>query len=138
MGIIDSLNDTSNKAVDVGETYYKKTQEYYRLKVFQQLTMTTGMLLKIAVIGGLAFLALIFLTVAGILFLGNKLEDVVPAVGLVSLPDDPAVADDHGLGNAVVADQRFQVIQRLFELGGIDALRFGGGGFPGLAGENAR
>lgn len=79
MGIIDSLNETSNKAIDVGEVYYKKTQEYYRLKVFQQLTMTTGMLLKIAVIGGLAFLALIFLTVAGIIYLGNILESMVGA-----------------------------------------------------------
>tara|TARA_R110002074_G_scaffold197610_14_gene365006 strand:- start:7319 stop:7666 length:348 start_codon:yes stop_codon:yes gene_type:complete len=79
MGIIDSLNETSNKAIDVGEVYYKKTQEYYRLKVFQQLTMTTGMLLKIAVIGGLGFLALIFLTVAGIIYLGNILESIVSA-----------------------------------------------------------
>jgi len=79
MGIIDSLNDTSNKAIDVGEIYYKKTQEYYRLKVFQQLTMTTGMLLKIAVIGGLGFLALIFLTVAGIIYLGNILQSMVVA-----------------------------------------------------------
>jgi hypothetical protein len=79
MGIIDSLNDTSNKAIDVGEVYYKKTQEYYKLKVFQQLTMTTGMLLKMAVIGGLGFLALIFLTVAGIIYLGNILESMVIA-----------------------------------------------------------
>tara|TARA_R110001592_G_scaffold148615_3_gene373660 strand:+ start:729 stop:1076 length:348 start_codon:yes stop_codon:yes gene_type:complete len=79
MGIIDSLNETSNKAIDVGEVYYKKTQEYYRLKVFQQLTMTTGMLLKIAVIGGLGFLALMFLTVAGIIYLGNILNSMVGA-----------------------------------------------------------
>ena len=79
MGVIDSLNETSNKAIDVGEVYYKKTQEYYRLKVFQQLTMTTGMLLKIAVIGGLGFLALIFLTVAGIIYLGNILGSIVSA-----------------------------------------------------------
>lgn len=79
MGVIDSLNETSNKAIDVGEVYYKKTQEYYRLKVFQQLTMTTGMLLKIAVIGGLGFLALIFLTVAGIIYLGNILNSMVGA-----------------------------------------------------------
>ncbi|SHJ54990.1 hypothetical protein SAMN04488007_0685 [Maribacter aquivivus] len=79
MGIIDSLNETSNKAIDVGEVYYKKTQEYYRLKVFQQLTMTTGMLLKMAVIGGLAFLALIFITVAGVVFLANVLESMVGA-----------------------------------------------------------
>lgn len=79
MGIIDSLNETSNKAIDVGEVYYKKTQEYYKLKVFQQITMTTGMLLKIAVLGGLGFLALIFLTVAGIIYLGNILESMVSA-----------------------------------------------------------
>ncbi|WP_324024836.1 phage holin family protein [Maribacter sp. BPC-D8] len=79
MGVIDSLNETSNKAIDVGEVYYKKTQEYYRLKVFQQLTMTTGMLLKMAVIGGLAFLALIFITVAGVVFLANVLESMVGA-----------------------------------------------------------
>ncbi len=79
MGIIDSLNETSNKAIDVGEVYYKKTQEYYRLKVFQQLTMPLGMLLKIAVIGGLGFLALIFLTVAGVIYLGNMLESMVMA-----------------------------------------------------------
>ena len=79
MGIFDSLNETSNKAIDVGEVYYKKTQEYYRLKVFQQLTMTTGMLLKMAVIGGLGFLALIFLTVGGIIYLGNILESMVGA-----------------------------------------------------------
>ena len=79
MGVIDSLNETSNKAIDVGEVYYKKTQEYYRLKVFQQLTMTTGMLLKMAVIGGLGFLALIFLTVAGIIYLGNILNSMVGA-----------------------------------------------------------
>jgi hypothetical protein len=79
MGVIDSLNETSNKAIDVGEVYYKKTQEYYRLKVFQQLTMTTGMLLKMVVIGGLGFLALIFLTVAGIIYLGNVLNSMVSA-----------------------------------------------------------
>ncbi|WP_027065595.1 MULTISPECIES: phage holin family protein [Maribacter] len=79
MGVIDSLNETSNKAIDVGEVYYKKTQEYYRLKVFQQLTMTTGMLLKMAVIGGLAFLALIFITVAGVVFLANILNSMVGA-----------------------------------------------------------
>jgi hypothetical protein len=79
MGVIESLNETSNKAIDVGEVYYKKTQEYYRLKVFQQLTMTTGMLLKMAVIGGLAFLALIFITVAGVVFLANILESMVGA-----------------------------------------------------------
>ncbi|WP_036150679.1 phage holin family protein [Maribacter forsetii] len=79
MGIIDSLNETSDKAIDVGEVYYKKTQEYYRLKVFQQLTMTTGMLLKTAVFGGLGFMALVFITVAGVVYLAKVIDSMVGA-----------------------------------------------------------
>lgn len=85
MGVIDSLNETSNKAVDVGEQYYRKTQEYYTLKVFQQISMTTGMLFKIAIIGGMGFLCLIFFSIAGIIFLGNLLESMVQSCLIAGL-----------------------------------------------------
>lgn len=77
MGVFDSLNNTSNKAVDVGEELYQKTQEYYKLKVFHQLASTTGMFCKMAIIGSLAFLGLLFLTVAGIIYLGELLGGLV-------------------------------------------------------------
>ena len=46
MSVLESLNETSNKAVNLGEEYLTKTQEYYELKVFQQLTATVVMFCK--------------------------------------------------------------------------------------------
>ena len=84
MSVFESLNDTSNKAVDVGEQYYRKTQEYYKLKVFQQLTMTIGMLCKAAAIGSLLLLGVIVLAVAGILALGAVLGNMVYACLIIA------------------------------------------------------
>ncbi|WP_282163202.1 hypothetical protein [Ulvibacterium marinum] len=77
MGIFESLNQTSDKALDVGEQYFKKTQEYYKLKVFQQLVTTTGMFCKIVLIGSFLFLGLILTAVAGTLALGEFIGNIV-------------------------------------------------------------
>ncbi len=75
MSIIQSLNETSEKAVDTGEVYLKKTQEYYKLKVFQQLTLTVSMLCKIAIIGVLLFLGFIFFIVSGTIALAEVIDN---------------------------------------------------------------
>ncbi|RKN75134.1 hypothetical protein [Ulvibacterium marinum] len=85
MSVFESLNDTSNKAVDVGEQYYKKTQEYYKLKIFQQLAMVMGRFCKIALIGGLFFISLIIMAVAGILALGRLMENTILACLVIGL-----------------------------------------------------
>lgn len=85
MGVFDSLNQTSHKAVDIGEQYIQKSQEYYKLKVFQQLTTTIGMFCKIAIIGSLAILGLILLIVAGTLALGNVMGSMVHACLIIAL-----------------------------------------------------
>ncbi len=88
MSVFESLNQTSDRAIDVGEQYYKKTQEYYKLKVFQQLVMVMGRFCKIAFIGGLFFISLIIMAVAGILALGRLMENTILAclvIGLVFL-----------------------------------------------------
>ena len=77
MSIFESLNQTSDKALDVGKQYYEKTQEYYKLKVFQQLATTTGMFCKIVLIGSFLFLGLIFTAVAGTLALGEFIGNMV-------------------------------------------------------------
>ncbi|RRQ50641.1 hypothetical protein DZC72_08950 [Maribacter algicola] len=77
MGVFESLNNTSNKAVDISEQYYKKTQEYYKLKVFHQLALTTGMFCKMAILGSLAFLGILFLTVGGTIYLGEVLGSII-------------------------------------------------------------
>lgn len=84
MGVFESLNNTSNKAVDLSEQYYKKTQEYYKLKVFHQLAMTTGMFCKMAILGSLAFLGILFLTVSGMLYLGDVLGSMTYSCLLVA------------------------------------------------------
>lgn len=84
MGVFESLNDTSNKAVDLSEQLYTKTQEYYKLKVFHQLASTTGMFCKMAILGSLAFLGILFLTVGGTLYLGNVLGSMIYSCLLVA------------------------------------------------------
>lgn len=85
MSVFESLNQTSNKAIEVGEQYYQKTQEYYKLKVFQQMAMVMGRFCKIAIIGGLFFLCLTILVVAGILALGALLGNMIHACLLTGL-----------------------------------------------------
>ncbi len=83
MGVFDALNETSNKAVDVGEEFYKKSRAFYKLKIFQQLSMTTGMLCKMVLIGSLALLGFVFFTVALTMYLGELLESNILACLLV-------------------------------------------------------
>ncbi|UCD61110.1 MAG: hypothetical protein JSV59_00600 [Flavobacteriaceae bacterium] len=79
MSILESLNQTSNKAINLGEEYISKTQEYYELKVFQQLTATTSMFCKAAILGSLGFLVIILLIVAGTLALNNLVGNMIYA-----------------------------------------------------------
>ena len=79
--IFESINSTSDKAVDVGEKYLKDTQEYYKLKIFQQLTISISMMAKVLAIGGILFIGLIFLSIAGAVAIGQWLDN--PALGWV-------------------------------------------------------
>ncbi|MFX0556499.1 hypothetical protein ACOCEA_06855 [Maribacter sp. CXY002] len=85
MSIIQSLNETSNKAVDAGEQFYTKTQQYYKLKVFHQIATTTGMFCKMAILGSLAFLGLLFFTVAGTIYLSELLGSTILACLLIGI-----------------------------------------------------
>ncbi len=79
MSVLESLDKTSNKAVNLGDEYLTKTQEYYELKVFQQLAATTALFCKAAILGSLGFLIIILLIVAGTLALGNLIGNMVNA-----------------------------------------------------------
>ncbi|AXT53071.1 hypothetical protein D1818_20405 [Aquimarina sp. BL5] len=84
MGVINALNETSNKAFDSGEKYVKASQEYYKLKAFQQLARAFSFLSKLAIIGGLLFLGLIFLTVSGAIWLGQLIGSTALACLIVA------------------------------------------------------
>ena len=74
--IFESISNTSDKAGDIGAKYLKDTQEYYKLKIFQQLTLSIGMVAKALVIGGLLFIGLIFMSVSLALAIGNYFGNV--------------------------------------------------------------
>lgn len=81
MNIFESVNETTGKMSDAGETYVKKTQEYYKLKVFQQLTVSISLVAKGLIIGGLLFIGLFFLALAAAVAIGEWLNNI--ALGYV-------------------------------------------------------
>ncbi|WP_298532541.1 hypothetical protein [uncultured Algibacter sp.] len=64
MGVIDSINETNRKAAEVGEKFLNKSYDYYKLKIFQQITISVSMVFKIFAIGGIIFIGLTFLSIA--------------------------------------------------------------------------
>lgn len=81
MSVFDSINETSNNAIDAGEKYLKSSQEYYKLKIFQQLSVSISLVFKAVIIGGLCIVGLTFLAIALAFFIGALLEDY--ALGFV-------------------------------------------------------
>ncbi len=73
MNVFESINNTSNKATDIGERYFDKTREYVKLKIFQQVSYTVSMVGKALIIGAVLFIGLIFLAVALAIYLGHLL-----------------------------------------------------------------
>jgi hypothetical protein len=71
MNLFESINDTSGKVLDAGETYVKKSQEYFKLKVFQQISVSITFLAKALIIGSLLFIGLFFIAFASALALGD-------------------------------------------------------------------
>lgn len=77
--IFESINNTSDKAAEVGEKYLRDSHDYYKLKIFQQLTVSVSMIAKALLIGGLLFIGLIFISIAAALALGDLIGNI--AVG---------------------------------------------------------
>ncbi len=75
MSVLDSVKLASKKATESGEDYIDATQDYIELKVFQQLSFSFALLAKILLIGGLCFMGLILVIVAGVLAWGDYLEN---------------------------------------------------------------
>ncbi len=76
MGLFESINETSGKMTDAGETYVKKSQEYLKLKVFQQISVSISFVTKALVIGSLLLVALFFMSFALALAIGEWLDNL--------------------------------------------------------------
>ena len=74
MSILEDINNTTDKASEIGERYIKTSHQYFKLKIFQQLTLTFSMLTKALIIGGLALIGIVFMSVALAIKLGKVLD----------------------------------------------------------------
>jgi hypothetical protein len=74
MGLINAIKETNEKAAEVGEKYLESSLKYYKLKFFKQLSVSATTALKIAIIGGLALLFLIFGAIALALHIGDSIN----------------------------------------------------------------
>lgn len=85
MSLFESLNDTSNDAIDRGERYLKVSRDYFKLKLFQQISLTVNNFILILLIGGSVFLGVVFLSVAGAISLGKILNSLPMGYLLIGL-----------------------------------------------------
>lgn len=74
MSMFDDINYTAGKASDIGERYIKATHQYFRLKIFEQLTLSLSLVAKVLIVGSFVFAGLLFLSIAGALELSDILE----------------------------------------------------------------
>jgi len=85
MSVFDDVNQTTNKASDIGERYIKTSHQYFRLKIFQQLTLSFSMIVKAVIVGTLSYLALLFFSIALVVVLSNALDSIVVGCLIVGL-----------------------------------------------------
>lgn len=76
MSLGESISETNAKASDVSKKYLKTSYDYYKLKIFQQLTVSVSMVFKAVAIGGLLLMGLCFLGIATAISIGNTLESL--------------------------------------------------------------
>ena len=85
MSVFEDINNTTDRASQIGERYIKSSHQYFRLKIFQQLTLSLSMMTKVLIIGSLMFAGLVFLSIAGAIELGNAVNSYALGCLLVGL-----------------------------------------------------
>ncbi|WP_055437502.1 hypothetical protein [Lacinutrix algicola] len=85
MSVINSINEASNKAIDQSEEYLRKSHDFYKLKIFQQLSISVSMIFKAVAIGGVFLIGLIFLSIALAFYIGKLLGSYTMGFVVVGL-----------------------------------------------------
>lgn len=85
MAIFDSLEKNTNTAVDKSEEFLKNSEAYYKLKLFQVVTSSLGMLVKFSVFSAFMGIAFIFIAIALSVLLGEWLGSSVWGYILVAV-----------------------------------------------------
>ena len=85
MSVLESLDETTDKALSKGESFIKDTEAYYELKLFQMVTTSIALLVKFTVIGAFALIAFILLAVALSTYIGQAYDNAVIGYLITSL-----------------------------------------------------
>ena len=81
MSVFENLHNTTDKATDLGEKYIKTSRQYFRLKIFQQVSFSISLFAKLFAIGSLLFIAFLFLAIYSALAIGSLFNN--PAYGFL-------------------------------------------------------
>ena len=85
MSVFEDVNHTASKVSHIGECYIRASHQYFRLKIFQQLTLSLSLVAKVLAVGSFLFAALVFLSIAAALEIGNSLNSYSLGFLLVGL-----------------------------------------------------
>jgi len=69
----EELISSAGETLEYGKMYVEQKMDFYRLETSKRLAKTTSNLVTVAVIGFLAMMVIIFLSIAGGLLLGDLL-----------------------------------------------------------------
>ncbi len=80
MGLIDFIANRSEQATHYGNLYVKSSEKYIKLKIFEQLSITIGLIVKLLLICGFAFIGTLFLAFTVALALGDLFGNLLLGV----------------------------------------------------------
>ncbi|WP_411768068.1 hypothetical protein [Winogradskyella sp. A3E31] len=73
--MLEGLNETSDKAVKIGQKYIDTSKRYIELKIFQQLAISISLVGKVMAVGSFVFIAFLFFSISGAILLGDWLDN---------------------------------------------------------------
>lgn len=73
--MFDIISKEADSAISKGKDYFKLSEDYYKLKIFQHLSLLFSFITKLAIFGSILLIALIFLSISGAIAIGNMLDD---------------------------------------------------------------
>lgn len=85
MAVFDSLDHTTDKAIQNGEDFLKTSEAYYELKLFQVLSVSLSLIVKFTIVASLSLIAIVLLSVAAAIGLGHALNNLVLGYIFVAL-----------------------------------------------------
>ena len=74
--MFDTISKEADNAISKGKEYVKLSENYYRLKIFQHISLLFSFITKLAIFGSILLIALIFLSIAGSIALGDMLDNL--------------------------------------------------------------